>query len=259
MPTPIPRWLTILGMALAPFSEQVGQADPITTDQKNFAAAITSVDNVLEVLLLQYGLDPGLPDITTLGSFQPTGFEWTTTTTYLGSPLAFTASGNFNSVQDRTAWNVTGSYAGFNWSSTGDLHWSSDTAFDTAHDTSILGLVHAFTADPSGNPSRDEGSPQNNGQTVKVTYPTSILFGLFSKTDESSWTIPVIPGFQVEETVTIGGSSFGLTGGGTVDLSSGDFKKVTKVTPIPEPSSLTMLVWAAISSATLAAIRRKRS
>jgi len=259
MPTPIPRWLTILGMALAPFSEQLGQADPITTDQKNFAAAITSLDNVLEVLLLQYGLDPGLPDITTLGSFQPTGFAWTTTTTYLGGPLAFTASGNFNSVQNRTTWNVAGSYAGFNWSSTGDLHWSSDTAFDTAHDTSIPGLVHAFTADPSGNPSRDEGSPQNNGQTVKVTYPTSILLGLFSKTDESSWTIPVIPGFQVEETVTIGGSSIGLTGGGTVDLSSGNFKKVTKITPIPEPSSLTMLLWAAISSATLAATRRKRN
>jgi hypothetical protein len=249
-------WFIAFGTLLSGLSLSV-HATPLSFEQKNLFTSLVSIDNALQLLAVQYGTDDTRPSLMTEAAFQSTGFQWTTTGTYLGAALSLTANAVYNATSDQSTWTGTGTYAGFVWSLGGNLRWRSDTSFETSTDESIVGLARFFNVAP------DVGTVEvsQDGQTVTSTYPTSHLLSFLGITspwdDKEEISIPAAPhpavGEKVTEKVTVTrrGEAIKLQGTGKGRIITGEsgglgYIKETTISKVPEPSTLTMLFGGAV-------------
>ncbi len=242
-------------LLIGPFIAGTAMAGPLDDVAKNQLPALASFDYAQELLGLAYGIDPAFPTFTANGTISSGGFSWTSTgTTYLGSPVDWTASGSFNPATNSIHWSGDGTYLGLTWSLLGDVTWLSDADFQIAHDYSILdplGQSRIFTSTPDGAPAFDAGTFADQPTTFTYTVPnsktTSILFGLFKSTESDTQTITISAGTIFEDTVTVTNDTTkaGVQvtgGGGTLDSGGGSFSKKTTIRPVPEPSTITVLL-----------------
>lgn len=228
-------------------------SSPISVIEKNQLPALLSFDYAAELLGLYYGADNARPNLTATGSISDTGFSWTSTnTTYLGSLVSWSANGSYDALTDSLHWSGTGSYAGNNWSLSGDLKWLSDSSFEIAHDYSILGLPGqngVFTGTETGQPGWDVGnvtsSSEINYEITRSRTWFQKLFGISGKVDNVKVT--VTNGIITSDELKIYDESSGagisiVNKGGHVSIGGGGFEKKITIQAIPEPSTISLLV-----------------
>jgi len=207
---------------------------------------IQSFNNL--VLYAAYGVD----ESTTLhfntnvdAASQTFSFSSAAGSSYLGRPVNISGSGFFNSALDLFQWTTAGNVGDKAWSGAGDLQWVGDPHASPCFNVVLGGQIYRVCAELDV-----DGTGDSTG-TYTLTGPDGTKYGPYGGTDHlttGGWfhsikvpKNPVTPDGRIDVIASAGNMPglFRLPGGGFDGGGVGTYD--VTVSPVPEPSTITML------------------
>jgi hypothetical protein len=224
----------VLCLAVAPGTPPCSGASLTPTQENLTTLSIASSNDLLNLAAF---LPPGQA-ATTLqgsGSISSSGWSWTTTGTYLGSALALSYAGSFDSSTDTSSWTATGTYGTAAWSSAGSANFQTGqfAASGTLGDPDPFTVSLSLTVDTQGGGwtvgVNGSGSNKHDTSTYEAQFKYSSTSDSWSGT--ASYDVKILK--EEDLKLTVGYEAKGANAGTTTATIS--------LKQLPEPSSWYLL------------------